>query len=92
MFRLRYIICIEESKQRLQDRMKQYNSAIQSGDQNHSGIFQHCLELCHGIDWKNTKIITSNQVYFKEKKCSEANIRAVILFLQIYSTQRMAPC
>ena len=26
----------------------------------------------HEIDWKNTKTVTSNQVYFKERKFSEA--------------------
>ena len=61
----------------MQNRLHQNKSAVRRSGQNHKdhksepqcwnvvvvGICQHCLELGHGIDWKNTKIGTSNQVY-----------------------------
>ena len=58
-------------KQRLQNRLEQHKSAVQCGDQNHSGISK-CLELGPGTDWKCTEIVTYSKVYFKERKFSKA--------------------
>ena len=79
---------MEESIQRLQNRLKQYKSTVQRSNLNHSGVFQHCLDLGNGTHWKNTKIVTSNQVCFKGRIFSEAPNLATEIADQQYADQQ----